>query len=67
MASSHLSRRVGKVVGYPPLSDMSELQRREFHEALFDADSFEDLAGNWQAGILAAEQNRPGLRVVGGD
>jgi hypothetical protein len=39
-------------------------QRREFHEALLDADSFEDLPGKWQAAILEAEQNRPKLRVV---
>jgi len=45
MASAELSRRVEKVVGYPPLSEMGEHQRREFHEALLDADSFEDLPG----------------------
>jgi hypothetical protein len=32
-----LSRRVEKVVGYPPLSEMGDLQRREFHEALLVA------------------------------
>jgi hypothetical protein len=46
MASPELSRRVRKVVPYPPLSEMSDLQRREFHEALLDADSFEDLPGH---------------------
>jgi hypothetical protein len=66
MASAGLSRRVGKVVGYPPLCEMSDLQRREFHEALLDADAFEDLPGKWQAAILKAEENRPSLRVVGG-
>jgi len=35
-------RRVEKVVGYPPLVEMDDRQRREFHEALLDADSFED-------------------------
>jgi hypothetical protein len=30
MASAELSRRVGKVVAYPPLSEMSEDQRRDF-------------------------------------
>jgi len=65
MASAALSRRVGKVVGYPPLCEMSDLQRREFHEALLDADGFVDLAGKWQAAILKAEQNRPNLRIVG--
>ena len=64
MASAELSRRVEKVVGYPPLSEMGADQRREFHEALLDADSFEDLPGKWQAAIVAAEQNRPKLRVV---
>jgi hypothetical protein len=39
VASAALSRRVRRVVAYPPLSEMSDLQRREFHEALLDADS----------------------------
>jgi hypothetical protein len=64
MASAALSLRVEKLVGYPPLSDMDGLQRREFHEALLDADNFEDLPGKWQAAIVAAEQNRPKLRLV---
>ena len=50
MASADLSRRVEKVVGYPPLSDMSTRQRRDFHEALLDADTFEDLPGKWAGG-----------------
>jgi hypothetical protein len=45
---------------------MSDQQRREFREALLDADDFEDLPGKWQAAILKAEQNRPHLRIVGG-
>jgi hypothetical protein len=67
MASAALSRRVEKVVGYPPLSDLGDLQRREFHEALLDAETFEDLPGKWQAAILHAEQTRPKLRVVTDD
>ena len=59
MASADLSRRVEKVVGYPPLSELGEGQRREFHEELLDAASFEDLRGKWQAAILEAEQKRP--------
>jgi hypothetical protein len=55
------------VVGYAPLSGMSDVQRREFQEALLDPNAFEDLAGNWQAAILKAEQNRPKLRIVGSD
>jgi hypothetical protein len=64
MASARLSRRAGKVVGYPPLCDMGDLQRREFQEAMLDAYSFEDLPGKWQAAIVSAEQNQPKLRVV---
>ena len=64
MASAELSHRVGKVVGYPPLSEMSDPHRREFHEALLEAATYEDLPGKWQAAILKAEQNRPNLRVV---
>jgi len=58
MASAEPSRRVEKVVGYPPLSELGDLQRREFHEALLEARTFEDLPGKWQAAILEAEQNR---------
>ena len=65
MANTAFSRRVEKIVAFPPLSEMSDLQRREFHEALLDADAFEDLAGKWQAAILTAEENRPDLRIVG--
>jgi hypothetical protein len=43
---------------------MGDQQRREFHEALLDADSFEDLRGKWQAAILEAEDNRPKRRIV---
>jgi hypothetical protein len=67
MASAALSRRVRKVVAYPSLCDMSNRQRRELHEALLDADAFEDLPGKWQAAILKAEANRPNLRIVGGE
>jgi len=67
MASAELSRRVEKVVGYPPLVKVDDLQRSEFHEALLEADRFEDLPGKWQAAILKAEQNRPRLRVVTSD
>jgi hypothetical protein len=67
MASPELSRRVRKVVSYPPLSEMGERQRREFHEALLDADTFEDLPGKWQAAILEAEHKRPKLAPVRSD
>ena len=67
MASVELGRRVEKVVGFPPLSEMGVDQRREFDEALLDADSFEDLPGKWQAAIVGAEQEWPKLRIVGGE
>ena len=67
MATAELSRRVGKVVGHPPPSELGDHQRREFHEALLEAATFEDLTGKWQAAILKAEQNRPKLRVVTSD
>jgi hypothetical protein len=61
-----LSRHVEKVVAYPPLSPLGHLQRREFHEALLDARSFEDLPEKWRAAILKAAsgisvQNPPPL------
>ena len=59
MASAELSRRVEKVVGYSPLAVLGAEQRREFQEALLDANAFEDLPGKWQAAILQAEQSRP--------
>ena len=62
-----LSRRAEKVVGYSPLAEIGTEQRREFHEALLDADTFEDLPGKWQAAILRAEQNRPSLSVIPSD
>ena len=64
MASPELSRPVEKLVDYAPLSEMSDHQRREFHESLLAADSFEDLPGKWQAAIIRAERNRPKLRLV---
>jgi hypothetical protein len=67
MGSAELSRRVRKVVAYPPLWDMSDHQRHEFQEALLDVDSFENLPGKWQTAILKAEANRPKLRVVADD
>jgi hypothetical protein len=67
MARADLSRRVEKVVGHPPLSEMSELQRREFHEALLEAETLEDLPGKWQAAIIGAEQARPKPPVVTSD
>jgi hypothetical protein len=56
VASAELSRRAEKVVTYRPQCDTGTDQPREFHEALFDADSFEDLPGKWQAAIVKAEQ-----------
>jgi hypothetical protein len=46
---------------------MSDLQRRELHEALLEAQTFDDLPSKGQAAIVSAEQSRPKPRVVGGD
>lgn len=45
-------------------SRVSQRLSREFHEALLDANAFEDLAGKWQAAVLEAEQNRPKLQRI---
>jgi len=45
---------------------MGAQQRREFHEALLEAATLEDLPGKWQAAILKAERSRPKLRVIAG-
>jgi hypothetical protein len=45
MASAELSRRVEKVVGHPPLDEMGDLQRREFHEALLESGQLRGSAG----------------------
>jgi hypothetical protein len=58
---------VRKVAGHPLLSELADQQRREFHDALLEAATFEDLPGKWQAAILKAEQNRSKLRVIGTD
>ena len=57
MASAELSRRVGEGVGHPPLSEMDDRQRREFHEALLDADDFEDVQVGTQAGETLARSS----------
>jgi hypothetical protein len=67
MASPELSRRVENVVGYPPMSEIDSDQRREFQEALLDANAFEDLPGKWQAAIFRAERSCPDLRVIPSD
>jgi hypothetical protein len=61
------SPRLEAAVPYPPLSEISDDQRREFHEALLDADAFQDLPGKWQAAILTPEVARPQLRTVNRD
>ena len=51
MASAELSRRVEKVVGYPPLSELSDLQRRGFQKALLEADTLEESATSDDQGL----------------
>ncbi len=43
----------------PAVVPDAEVIWREFHEALLEAATFEDLPGRWQQAILKAEQNRP--------
>jgi hypothetical protein len=43
MASAALSRRVQKVVAYPPLCDMSEPPALRVPRALLDANTHEDV------------------------
>jgi hypothetical protein len=62
VASRELSRRVEKVVGCPPLVEMDDRQRREFHEALLDANSFEDLPCKRQARCLCSLRPHPGCK-----
>jgi hypothetical protein len=60
MTSADLSRRVEKVLGYQPLSELDDLQRREFHEALLDAGSFEDLPGGGRRRSPRRRTTKPG-------
>jgi hypothetical protein len=50
-----LSRRVEKVVGYPPISQLRDLSVESSTTALLEAATFEDLPGKWQANWLANE------------
>lgn len=56
--SAELSRRVEKVVGYPPLCDLGTERRREFQEALLEADTFEDRPGKWHRARPPASQSK---------
>jgi hypothetical protein len=64
MASPRLSRRAAKVVRYPPLSEMSEDQRRGVPGRAAGGRRLKDLPGKWQAAILMAEQNRRSSRLL---
>jgi hypothetical protein len=63
MASTELSRR-REARRLPAAVRDERLSATRLQESLLDAASFEDLPGKWQAAILAAEQNRPKLRLV---
>ena len=62
MASAELSRRVEKAVAYPPLSEMGDLQRREFQDALLDADAW---TGRGRRSSLPHGPMRPARRDKG--
>jgi hypothetical protein len=63
MASAELSRRVEKVVGYPPLVEMDARQRWEFTRHCSTPERLRTCR-KVRAAILKAEQNRPQLRLV---
>ena len=67
MASAELSRRAEKVVGYPPLSELSNRQRREFHQALLEAGPFEDLSGSGTPRFSRLERIGRGCGLVRDD
>jgi len=66
MASAELNRRVEKVVGCPPLCDMSAVQRREPASAARRR-ALRGSAWKWQAAVVAAEHNRPEPRLMSND
>jgi hypothetical protein len=55
MASAALRAAASGRSSSPPPSEMSDLKRRKLHETLLDADTVEDLPGEWQAAIIKAE------------
>jgi hypothetical protein len=63
MASAELSRRVEKVVGYPPLSEMGA-DSGAGSTGRCSTPRASRTPGRWQAAVVAAEENRPKLRVV---
>jgi len=67
MASAGLSRRVEKVVGYPPLCEIGAGSAARVPRGAARRRQLEDLPGKWQPAILKAEQNRPNLRLVSDD
>jgi hypothetical protein len=64
MASVALSRRVERVVGYPPLSEMGRLTAPRVPRVAARRRQLRALPGRWQAAIITAERNRPKLRLV---
>ncbi len=64
MPTAELAERVRAALEAPPLAEMAPAQEAELRAALARATDLEDLPGKWQAAILAAERNRPDLRVV---
>jgi hypothetical protein len=67
MASAELSGRVEKVVGYPPLSEMSDSSAASSTRSSSTPTPFNDLPGKWRGAILKSEENRPNLRIVDRD
>jgi len=59
VASPALSRRIEKVVGYPPLDEMDDASAGSFTRRSSTPAASKNLPGEWQAAILKAEHNRP--------
>ena len=64
MASADLSRRIGKVVGYPPLSELDDVSSTRPCSRRAPSKIY---LGSGQAAILTVEENRPKLRLIGSD
>jgi hypothetical protein len=58
---------LGRSWGCPPLSEISQDHRGEFHERLLDADAFEDVSGKVTGGDPDGRKSRPKLRRVSRD
>jgi hypothetical protein len=57
----------GRFVGRPLKVERVRFTKLVGLGVVSEAASFEDLPGKWQAAVVAAEQNRPQLRIISAD